>query len=828
MILRWLLSKIKRKPRQGELVSEQWQSRFLHPKKERFKAEEGEKHRVLMKRGYLSLELNSSNLFAWSLNPVYRYRNFVMDMNLSFDPENGHSAAGALFRYVSEENYYYALLSNRGYFRFDVVFNGNPITLIPWMRVEIPDLENSDEDGEIIFRIIAHESTFAFFINGEWIAELNDEMIDAGYTAFAGQNYDEKERARFYLHHFLIETRAVEVEVLYQRWVNYIEPEPQRRFNLARRFYEMEQYTPALIQLKKAFQSREPDSEERFFLAEILIGLGMYNDALVQVEKALERDRNFEEAKIEKANLLYLLNRFLDAKEWAEHIREDFPNHAPLHNLLGNTEFSLGNWEAAAQWYERSIEIEPDMPIFMLNAARAHDNAENVERAAELYRRAAEGFFRQEAYDEILPISLRMGELKPEDPFMASIEGKMRFQEGKLPEAERTFLKLIDSGAAESDIYFLEGIIKMQQNSPERAAEFLRVAVDIEPDFHLYRLRFAESLHLAGLPAQEELHKAIELLPEEGWTCNLAGLIALEDGEDEKAVEYLEKAYEALPEERDVQLNYSTALFRLKGIESAEAVLTLDKDPYILNHLGNLYADTGNTQRGVELYRRALDSLPKEPAFLENMASALLNEGRPAEAEEYVVRLLDTGEQNSEGAYKIIAQVAKEKGEFERAAAALEQALDINPGDDRLRLSLVRLLTQRENWDKVEEQLRLLEENLEGGDLNGNERDEVSELRLQVRKALENRYECASCGREWWVSKDIEPPAQVRLYGELPSESPAGKCASCGRVYCIGCAKEYMKEGRFVCPHCDENLKLSEDGLKYLAMEYAKPRDGDP
>ncbi|MFP4489830.1 MAG: tetratricopeptide repeat protein [Spirochaetaceae bacterium] len=830
MILRWLISKLKRKPKQGELVSEQWQSRFTHPKKARFKTEEGEKHRVRIERGYLSLELNSANLFAWSLNPRYRYRNFVMDLSFSFGSENGHSAGGALFRYVSEENYYYALLSNRGYFRFDVVFNGNPIPLIPWMKVEVPEPEETDEFGEITLRIIAHETAFAFFVNGEWIAELNDEMIDAGYVAFAGQNYGEGDAARFYLYNFLIETRAVEVEVLYQRWVNYLEPEAERRYSLARRLYEMEQYAAALIQVKKACKSRDPNGEERFFLAEILIGLGMYEDALAQVEKSLEIKPDFREAQIEKANILYLLNRFLDAKEWIEGIIKNFPDHAPLHNLLGNTEFSLGKWESAAQWYEKSIDIEPDMPIIMLNAARAHDNGENRDRAVDLYRRAAEGFFRQEAYEEIPPVLSRMGEIEPEDPVMASLEGKIRFQEGNLPEAERIFIKQIEAGSAESDIHFLEGIIKMQRGAPGEAAGFFRTAVDLEPDFHLYRLRLAESLHLAGFPAdaKEELEKAVELMPDDGWTCNLAGLIALEGGENEKALAYLEKAYKALPEEREVQLNYSTVLFRLKGIETAEAVLTLEKDPYILNHRGNLHTDSGDPEGGVEFYRRALEFLPEEPAFLENMAGALLKAGRPVEAEEYVVRLLDTGEESSPGAYGIIAEVAQQKGEFERAAAALEHALELEPEVPGMRLSLLRLLTRRNNWEKAKEHLDLLETHTPEEALSPSERDKVSEFRQQVKRALEIHYECSSCGREWWVPKNAEMPEKVRLYGELPDESPAGKCETCGRVYCIGCARNHMRDGRFVCPHCEVNLKLSEGGLKYLAVEYAKPTDENP
>ncbi len=835
-LLRWLISKFKGKPEQGSVAPEKWESRFQRPKKNRFSDEDGEKYRVRLHKGYLSLELQDFNLFAWTLNPIYRYRNFVLDMDLSFDSENGHCAAGAIFRYVSEENYYYALISDDRYFRFDVVFNANPITLIPWMKIELSEEESARPEGHVEtdtkgrvetaegspfrFRIIAHETSFAFFINGEWIAELDDEMIDTGYLAFAGQNYGDSKGAAFYLREFILESRPMEVEVLFQRWVNYLEPDVERRKALARRLYEMEQYTAALIQLKKAFRSKEPTAEERFFLVETLIQLRMYEQALAQVEKCIEADADFREGKIEKANLLYLLNRFIDTKAWIEEILGDFPEHAPLRNLLGNTEFSLGNWEKAAARYEEVLEVEPDMPIFLLNTARAHDYAGNEERATELYRRAALEFFRQEAYEDLLPIRSRMGEIAPEDPLMKSIEGKLRFQDGNLPEAERIFLELIDEGRAESDVYFLEGVVRMQAGEPEEAAEYLRHAAAQEPDFHLYRLRLAESLHLAGLPAEEEMNRALELAPEDGWTCNLAGLLALEREEFADAARYLEKAFTALPEEREIQLNYSKALYRCEGIGRAEEVITDTGDPYVFNHRGNMYADNGRLEEAVEFYRKALEQMPDEPVFLENIASALMNAEHYAEAEEHLVRLLEAGEGVSVRTYEMIAEIAKEKGEFERAATTLEEALKIEPENGKIRLNLARLLVRRNRWEDARGHLESLKTN---GDAE--RASEAEELLRQVREATETRYTCSSCGREWWVHNDVEPPERVRLYGEPPKESPAGKCEICGKIYCIECAMQHMEGKRFVCPHCGVKLKLSEGGLKYLAVQYAKQNE---
>jgi transposase-like protein len=56
-----------------------------------------------------------------------------------------------------------------------------------------------------------------------------------------------------------------------------------------------------------------------------------------------------------------------------------------------------------------------------------------------------------------------------------------------------------------------------------------------------------------------------------------------------------------------------------------------------------------------------------------------------------------------------------------------------------------------------------------------------------------------------------------------PDDLPAGSCPSCGKTYCIGCAKENLDpQGRFVCPACGKSLKLINEGLKKLVADWAE------
>ncbi|HUX21651.1 MAG TPA: hypothetical protein VMW69_10470, partial [Spirochaetia bacterium] len=103
----------------------------------------------------------------------------------------------------------------------------------------------------------------------------------------------------------------------------------------------------------------------------------------------------------------------------------------------------------------------------------------------------------------------------------------------------------------------------------------------------------------------------------------------------------------------------------------------------------------------------------------------------------------------------------------------------------------------------------------------------VKRLQARLRSATEVGFACASCGREWWAPKVVDVPSLVRLHGEPPGDSPAGRCERCGKVYCVGCAVEHLKEGRFICPDCNESLKLNNDHLKFLVLKAVEAAQSD-
>jgi len=182
-------------------------------------------------RAYV-LSLLRESLFAWeTLREERKLSDFVLDAEVEADPSNGHSAVGVIFRHVNDENFYSFLLSSRGNFRVDALFNNHPMKLIEWTRAPAPDPERTARSRTL--RVIAHGSRLSFLVDEEWVAETDDETLPEGAVGFAAQNFAGSGRGVFRLRHFALEARPVVVEREHLRSWYYLPVSPAARLRLA-------------------------------------------------------------------------------------------------------------------------------------------------------------------------------------------------------------------------------------------------------------------------------------------------------------------------------------------------------------------------------------------------------------------------------------------------------------------------------------------------------------------------------------------------------------------------------------------------------------------
>ena len=807
------------------LLQETWRSGFRWFQKKRFPTETTADYRARVKKRRLELEIHKPGCFAWVINP-YQYADFVIEANLHIGGENGHSSAGFVFRYNNEDNFYYFLLSNRGYFRFDVVFNRNPVHLIEWTPVP------SIEEGSVELRIIARDSTFSFYLSDEWLAEMSDDTLKAGFIGFAAQNYEEKNEGSFYLDDIKIESRPVEVEQEYLRWNRYIPVPPESRITLARTFTDMAKYSEAVAQLKSVVMQIPDSVEAHLLLARAYAQLKAYPESLACLDRVLELQPEDSQVPLEKADVLFLDGDYLICRDYIESILPRYPEDAQLRNLLGGCEYSLGNWDKAGARYREAAELDSENAVFLVSLARCQERVEDTESALQTYLEAARQLFRQELYDELSLVLARVGKLVPPDSDHAyelkSFEGKMLFHEGKKNQAESVFSEVIASGYSDSGAHYLYALLLIDKNERRKAELHLAKSAEIDPAYSLFWFRLAENRFLLGEDPGEALEKAYALDAEDPWINNLRGQVLLKEEHFVEALQCFQQAKESAPNQVDIYRNYAECLAKLdrgeealqllsKGIETVGG--TAEEMASLYNQRGNCQVELKRYSSAVLDYEKALELAPERRDYMQNCAACCIELDMIMRAEELLNRLLE--EQESASLYNLTGNLAVVTGEFERARLAYLEGLKLEGDNQELKLNLLSLYIETGRYQEAKD---LLAEILDWKSLP----ERAGRLKDRFRERFENRLECTGCNKEWWVPKELPPQPAFTIRGEPPGEAPAGRCEECGSIYCISCAAEWVRDDKLMCPKCGGRLRLNEESLKYLVLRYVEEGQGNP
>ncbi|MDR1894237.1 MAG: tetratricopeptide repeat protein [Spirochaetales bacterium] len=809
---------------------------FFKPRRDplvmRFKEEAGAGYQCALGRDALELTLNKKNIFAWADDPWFRYGDFVLDADCTFRTP-GYAALGFSFRRINEGNYYYFLISNRGFFRFDQVFNNNPRIIIPWTPLDPPPAGPNREDSgapglDLTLRIIAYGGRFIFIINGRWAGEAEDETAPLGFLAWAAQNYDEADEARLALRRLRVESRPLGVQGAYEEWTGSAASSGERaRFNLAGSFYLIGAHTAAIIQLKKLSRLRRLSAEERLLLARAFLGAGLFREALGCVRRYREEFGAPVEILQIEGICLYELNRFLELRDFLIHNAEELSAQEWYHPLLGNGEYALGNYQRAAQAYQRALEILPDSPLvkenllkareklgqteggFFLETARLYFLAQDTEKARQNLSQAREAIAAEASPPDREELTLKADIL----------EGKIAFQEERWTEAGEIFKSLADRDAGDSSVYFLYGLLQNRSGRPsqrEEGMENLKRAADMETGEFIYQFKTAEALFLGGLDPEPYLSRALAIEKGDPWANNLAGLAALERGRSGEALDYLSLALDREPDSPQIVINYSCAL-KEEGREQEGRELLLEKAlgetregelknaGMLYNQLGFLCSANEEFEESSRFYEKALACDPSNRTYRLNAAGALIEADHIHRAEEL---LLSLGEAEDPEVYNLMGNLARIKGEFYRAEEAYKGALAFEPENPLFLLNLACLYALKQQYPQARALVEKIPPALRG------RRGQALLDRIDGAGEIVRR--CGACERQWRLPRNPGAQLPLKLRGEIPGDLPAGRCGECGEIFCVDCARPYIREGHFFCPACGGPLKLDEPDFLFL------------
>lgn len=770
-------SKLKnlRKPKEDipidyeEIVEEQWQADFSKPENCRFAAETGDGYTAAFtppdpagtNTGGITLEAQRKHLYAWTVNPVFRYKDLIIeadihlpapaepakkpDVTTASSDKAGGFAAGLLFRYISQSTFYALMISDAGWVRLDAVVNSTPMPLLGWVKIPGSAHPDADHHGSIhpnpdhadsdhpdsdhkeeadtkraySIKLIANNTTITIVINGHWIACCEDDTIQAaGKIAFAIQNWETYPQITAQLSRFSLNSIPITVETAYTAANEFSAVPPDARISLAKTLYAMGRYVPALLQLRAAARLREPEEADRILAGRIYFAQRMLDEAEAEFQTVLEVNPSNEEAFAELGGIYYRAERYEDLQRLLQKVPKPMMAQSSfLANLEGHLFHALGKHAEAAEAYWRAFTISPDQGLFAFHQANELYDCGKKSEAVDAYMQAARAFLQHEAYDDLAEVITILERIAPNDPRTLSIAGKYAYAVGRYDDALLKLKNACKKGSGDSADWYLYGLL-LKTDEPKAAIKALKKACELEPEYGLYQFRLAEALFLSNGKYQPALKQALAADPHNGWVHNLRALAALSENDIEQAEAAVAEARRLLPDEVSLLVNY-LEVQRRKGqlaqclplfdIENGTADLAVERNRVAAFHaLANAFAADDSREEAQQWYYKALKLDPKNPELLtdkaENDAALfLLNE-----ADDGLVKALDI--QPSVRIYQLIASISVQKGDYARAEVTLRAGLESFANSADLHYDLACVYRNTNRFEQAQAQVAQLKQ----------------------------------------------------------------------------------------------------------------------
>jgi len=437
-------------------MRERWVANFSKPERSCFDIKPEISRNAKLENGSLFLGLKKSGLMTWLETANRVYVDQVIEARFRLDGLGGYCAAGIMFRIMEKGTYYLALVSNKGYFRFDAVNDKVPKTLIGWTEVADVDADGNDADLERMdLGIVARGGHFIFTLNGKWIAEVNDDSIPGGHLGFslvsygsgsAGDARDTGEPGgQAWLDYLSVDSRPKAVEQEYMRWDDGAEISAESRLCLAETFAALKDFDAAYSQIQKAWKQRENavrsitatytdlrNGKELLFAARMAALLGRYKKAEEHVNACLSAETSSgadkTEALAEKAKILSALGKSAPDKFrelvafLPDYVRgletgAESPAVPQMYALLGHAWWNLKDYGSAAAAWSRAFELNGDNGLYAENAAEAYAALGRKEEALGYFIAGGSRYLRQANFEKLgamVPGLLAVGRNKRE------------------------------------------------------------------------------------------------------------------------------------------------------------------------------------------------------------------------------------------------------------------------------------------------------------------------------------------------------------------------------------------------------------------------------
>lgn len=258
------------------------------------------------------------------------------------------------------------------------------------------------------------------------------------------------------------------------------------------------QFQKATTSYQKAIELNPQFSRSHHNLGQCLAKQQKLEEAVAAYQKAIEiepecslyyhsyGDARFEMKCWDEAIALY--HKAIDLN----------PNFAWSHYNKGRALANEGKTEEAIVAYERAIEIDPKLTQCCHDLGEALLQMKNLDKAAKCYQRLGDIHFELKKWDEAVTFYQKSIDLNPNMAQSHYNLGRILQQKGQVPKAVNCYLKAIQSQPDFSPPYLTLRNTPLNASHLDRAIECYRQVIQVQSNFPPLHINFADALTKQG------------------------------------------------------------------------------------------------------------------------------------------------------------------------------------------------------------------------------------------------------------------------------------------------------------------------------------------
>ena len=271
--------------------------------------------------------------------------------------------------------------------------------------------------------------------------------------------------------------------------------------------------------------------------------------------------------------------------------------------------------------------------------------------------------------------------------------GLVYFEQGNLNQARETFERAIQNNRKFAPAYIKLGQVLAKEGFFEEALKEYQKAVEIQPyaahDVFELAVIFAEGGNIDG--AVQLYRRTLEIDPTHAQAHYAIADVLYTQGDRDTAVTHYRLALEGDPAlKNDIYKPIEPYYIGILNANQARELMDkakaiIPEDPRSYFYMGKLEADTGNTDKAIELYKKTLEIVENDPSYLEiELPQGHFNDSH--------IHLGDL--------YRI-------KGNLDVAATHYRRALELNPELANKFIDQGKTAFQSENYKEAIEPLNI-------------------------------------------------------------------------------------------------------------------------